>query len=45
MLQAAEYFRMRITHIPVDPKSGKVNVGKMRSAINKNTCLVRILEA
>lgn len=38
--KAAEYFRMRITHIPTDPVTCKVNIGKMRRAINKNTCLL-----
>lgn len=43
LFQAAEYFRMRLTHIPVNPETGKVDIGKMRRAINKNTCLVRML--
>ncbi|KAH3871561.1 sphingosine-1-phosphate lyase 1-like [Dreissena polymorpha] len=38
--KAAAMFHMKITHIPVDPITCKVNVRKMRSAINKNTCML-----
>ena len=38
--KAAGYFRMKITHIPVDEKTRKVNISAMRRAINKNTCML-----
>ncbi|XP_052766123.1 sphingosine-1-phosphate lyase 1-like isoform X1 [Mya arenaria] len=38
--KAADFFHMKLTHIPVDPKTCKVDVNKMRRAINKNTCML-----
>jgi len=44
VLQAADFFRMKIRHVPVDPVTCKVDIRKMRKAINKNTCLVRTVK-
>ncbi|XP_029636366.1 sphingosine-1-phosphate lyase 1 [Octopus sinensis] len=38
--KAAMVLRMRLTHIPVDPVTKKVDVNAMKRAINKNTCLL-----
>ncbi|XP_021365462.1 sphingosine-1-phosphate lyase 1-like [Mizuhopecten yessoensis] len=38
--KAASYFRMKITHIPLDKVTGKVDIKAMRRAINKNTCML-----
>ena len=38
--KAAGYFRMKITHIPVDDSTRQVNISAMKRAINKNTCMV-----
>lgn len=38
--KAASYFRMKITHIPTDKETGKVDIKAMRRAINKNTCML-----
>ena len=38
--KAAHYFRMRITHIPVDPETRQVDTDAMWTAINKQTCMV-----
>ncbi|XP_033737444.1 sphingosine-1-phosphate lyase 1-like [Pecten maximus] len=38
--KAAFYFRMKITHIPSDKVTGKVDIKAMRRAINKNTCML-----
>ncbi|PAA61548.1 hypothetical protein BOX15_Mlig006513g1, partial [Macrostomum lignano] len=36
---AAHYLRIRIVHVPSKP-DGRVDVAAMRSAINKNTCML-----
>lgn len=38
--QAAAYFHMKITHIPINEDTRKVDINAMRRAINKNTCVV-----
>ncbi|GLH10854.1 Sphingosine-1-phosphate lyase [Gryllus bimaculatus] len=38
--KAAEYFRMRITHVPVDPVTTKVDLKAMKRAISRNTCML-----
>jgi len=38
--KACDYFRVKLIKIPVDPKTMKVYVHKMESAINRNTCLI-----
>ncbi|XP_056017657.1 sphingosine-1-phosphate lyase 1-like isoform X2 [Ostrea edulis] len=38
--KAAAYFHLRITHIPIDEKTRRVDINAMRRAINKNTCML-----
>ncbi|KAL4640940.1 sphingosine-1-phosphate lyase 1 [Arapaima gigas] len=38
--KAAHYFGMKLVHIPVDPKTMKVNVKAMRRAISRNTAML-----
>ncbi|KAJ2719985.1 Dihydrosphingosine phosphate lyase [Coemansia sp. Benny D115] len=38
--KAAEYFGIRITHVPVDPDTQKVNLSAMRRAIDSDTVLI-----
>ena len=38
--KAAHYFRIKIRHVSVDPKTKKVNLKELRSCINSNTCMV-----
>ncbi|KAK3091804.1 hypothetical protein FSP39_022743 [Pinctada imbricata] len=38
--KAAAYFHMKITHIPVDEETRKVDLKAMRRAINANTCML-----
>ncbi|KAJ1743289.1 Dihydrosphingosine phosphate lyase [Coemansia sp. RSA 989] len=38
--KAAEYFNIGITHIPVDPKTQKVDVKAMKRAIDSDTVLI-----
>ncbi|XP_067011036.1 sphingosine-1-phosphate lyase [Anabrus simplex] len=38
--KAAAYFRMRVRHIPVDPKTYKVDLRAMKRAISRNTCML-----
>lgn len=38
--KAAEVFRIIVHKIPVDKKTYKVDIRKMRRAINSNTCMV-----
>ncbi|XP_061175676.1 sphingosine-1-phosphate lyase 1-like [Saccostrea echinata] len=38
--KAAAYFHMKITHIPIDEETRKVNINAMKRAINKNTCVL-----
>ncbi|KAL8608979.1 hypothetical protein ACOMHN_062862 [Nucella lapillus] len=38
--KAAEFFHMRITHIPVDKATRKVDIRAMRRAISRQTCML-----
>ncbi|XP_052688545.1 sphingosine-1-phosphate lyase 1-like isoform X2 [Crassostrea angulata] len=38
--KAAAYFHMKITHIPINEETRKVDINAMRRAINKNTCVL-----
>ncbi|KAL4241054.1 Sphingosine-1-phosphate lyase 1 [Mactra antiquata] len=38
--KGADFFGIKIIHIPMDPVTCKVNVKKMKSAITKNTCML-----
>jgi sphinganine-1-phosphate aldolase len=38
--KAAEYMNIRLIHVPVDSKTGKVNVTAMKRAITKNTIML-----
>ncbi|KAJ3299244.1 hypothetical protein HK104_009547 [Borealophlyctis nickersoniae] len=38
--KASEYFKVKLVHIPVDAKTGKVDVHKVARAINRNTILI-----
>ncbi|XP_076075219.1 sphingosine-1-phosphate lyase 1-like [Mytilus galloprovincialis] len=38
--KAASYFRMKLTHIPIDEETRMVDIKAMRRAINKNTCML-----
>jgi len=38
--KGAHYFHMKITHIPVDEKTRKVNVAAMKRAISSQTCML-----
>uniref|UniRef100_A0A8C5PR50 Sphingosine-1-phosphate lyase 1 n=1 Tax=Leptobrachium leishanense TaxID=445787 RepID=A0A8C5PR50_9ANUR len=38
--KAASYFRMKIVHVPLDPKTMQVDVKAMRRAISKNTAML-----
>ncbi|KAK2181649.1 hypothetical protein NP493_386g02034 [Ridgeia piscesae] len=38
--KAADYLRMKITHVPIDETTMKVNVAAMKRAITKNTCML-----
>ena len=38
--KAADFFKIKIHHVPVDPKTKKVNPKKLKSYINSNTCLI-----
>jgi sphinganine-1-phosphate aldolase len=38
--KAAQFFKMKIVHAPVDAKTKKVNVKKMKSLITENTCML-----
>lgn len=38
--KAADYFRMKITQIPVDPRTRKVNLKAMAKAISRNTVVL-----
>nr|KAG5692678.1 hypothetical protein BaRGS_028478 [Batillaria attramentaria] len=38
--KAAEFFHMKITHIPVDEETRRVDVNAMRRAINRKTCML-----
>ncbi|UJR36609.1 hypothetical protein I4U23_029329 [Adineta vaga] len=38
--KAAAYFKIKMTRIPVDPKTLEVDVKKMRRAISRNTCML-----
>ncbi len=38
--KAADYFRMKLTHIPVDPQTRKVNMKAMAAAISSSTVVL-----
>ncbi|XP_075875221.1 sphingosine-1-phosphate lyase 1 isoform X2 [Nelusetta ayraudi] len=38
--KAAHYFGMKLVHVPLDPKTMKVDMKAMRRAINKNTAML-----
>ncbi|KAJ1948132.1 Dihydrosphingosine phosphate lyase, partial [Linderina pennispora] len=38
--KAAEYFRIGITHVPVDPTTGQADLRAMRRAIDSNTIMI-----
>ena len=38
--KAADYFKMKLVHVPVDPTSFKVNLSAMARAINSNTVVL-----
>ncbi|KAI1303610.1 Sphingosine-1-phosphate lyase 1 [Halotydeus destructor] len=38
--KGAEYLKIKMVHIPVDPKTMKVNIRAMRAAITKNTIML-----
>jgi len=38
--KACDYFRIKLIRIPVDTVTYRVDVGKVKSAINRNTCLI-----
>ncbi|CAJ0592028.1 unnamed protein product [Cylicocyclus nassatus] len=38
--KAGEVFRIRVVQIPVDPKTFKVDLKKMKSAISRRTCML-----
>lgn len=38
--KAADFFKIKIHHVPVDSKTKKVNPNKLKSYINSNTCLI-----
>jgi sphinganine-1-phosphate aldolase len=38
--KAGEYFNIKVHHIPVDPISRKVNLKRLKRAINANTIMV-----
>lgn len=38
--KGADYFKIKLIHIPVDPVTGQVDVTRVRCAINSNTVLV-----
>ena len=39
-MKAGEFFRMKITHVPVDPQTCQVDVVAMARAISKNTVVI-----
>lgn len=42
--KAANYFKIKINHVPVDPITTRVNIKKLKSYINSNTCMVCIIK-
>jgi sphinganine-1-phosphate aldolase len=38
--KGADYFNIKLIHVPVDPITGQVDLKKVRRAINRNTVLV-----
>jgi len=38
--KACDYFRIKLIRIPVDPVTYRVDVKKVKSAINSNTCMI-----
>ena len=42
--KAAHLFGIRVRHVPVDPKTKRVNTILLKSYIHSNTCMVNIYE-
>jgi sphinganine-1-phosphate aldolase len=40
--KGADYFNIKLIHVPVDQVTGQVDVNKVKRAINSNTVLVKI---
>ncbi|XP_039250909.1 sphingosine-1-phosphate lyase 1-like [Styela clava] len=38
--KAAHYFKVKIVQVPLDTKTWKVDINKMKKAITKNTCMI-----
>lgn len=38
--KAANFFKIKIHHVPIDPVTKKVNIKKLKSYINSNTCMI-----
>jgi sphinganine-1-phosphate aldolase len=38
--KAAEYFGIRVTHVPVDPLTNKVDINEMKRSITSNTIMI-----
>jgi sphinganine-1-phosphate aldolase len=38
--KAAHFFKIKINHVPVDKRTGKVDPNRLKSYINSNTCMV-----
>ena len=38
--KAAQYLKIKIIHVEIDPKTTKVNLNAMKKAITQNTCMV-----
>lgn len=38
--KAADYYGIRVKHVPVDPKTYEVDIRAMKKAITSNTCMV-----
>ena len=41
--KAAHFFKIKIHHVPVDPITKKVIPNLLKSYLNKNTCMVKLL--
>ena len=40
--KAGNYFRIKVHHVPIDPITTRVNIRKLKSYINSNTCMVSV---
>lgn len=41
--KAAQYFKIKIIHIKIDPETTSVNIKAMKKAITKNTIMVSVI--